>query len=231
MRLFFCVILTGIVGCSGYSVTGGPGRSVAPSLQSETPYPEQLKQLHLFYLSPVVLSPDVRDGAEDVRYFNKLFRDSFASDCGLPLVSSDAKEAQDGEFAAGLKEATTLAAASFEPSRELARARALGADAMILINLLQFTKRKGSRLAADQSAVVYFVMKVYRSADGKELWRGSYFYKDQAWSENLFKMCSRFSSRPRLGWLEAEEVLKQGALSACRDLLERRATVDARSGE
>jgi len=197
----------GVWGCSGYSITGGPGKLAPSSLQSSTFNPEELKSLRLFYLSPVVVAPNIASHIQGEVDFTNLVREVLTGDCGLQLLVLDSKLSTSG-FGGG---------SAVRREGELQTARRLGADALFAVDVLQFTTRRGSKLAADRAAAVHMIMKLMRVVDGRELWRGSYFYKDQAWSENLFKMAAPLSKSRRLGWLAADEIFKEGVFAACRD--------------
>jgi len=96
-----------------------------------------------------------------------------------------------------------------------------GADAVLAADIHRYTERVGSRVSADVPAGVDFSMALVRIGDGKELWRASYFFQDQALSENLFRLGKPKETRPGK-WHTASELLSAGFQKAVAELAARR---------
>ena len=111
----------------------------------------------------------------------------------------------------------------------LKKAKAAGADAILVTRLQTYREREGSAVGAEQGAKVAFNMSVFRVGDGEELWRATYYYEDVALAENVFRLAERDERFEGNGWLSANRILLRGFEEAMQDLTRQRAA--AFSGE
>ena len=95
------------------------------------------------------------------------------------------------------------------------------ADGVLQAKLENFIERSGSAVGGEP-ATVSFSMSVLRVEDGKELWSATYFFKDEALSQNLLKVGDRLSKSNGAGWKSARAVLAEGFDGAMEDLSKRR---------
>ena len=80
----------------------------------------------------------------------------------------------------------------------------------------------GSALGSSSGATVNFQMSLYRTADAKQVWEASYYFRDQALSENLLKIGDRFEKGQGAGWRTALRVISDGFRAALRDFSAKR---------
>jgi hypothetical protein len=199
------ILLFAIGACSGYSITGGPGRTVAPSLQSTTLSQDEISTVKQVYLMPSQLQSGVGQAAGLQLRFDAHIRSAWEGECGFTAVVAPENKAQPA------------LAASADLQAALAEARRRNADAVLETTVQEYTERICSAVGGEQPAAVAFRMRVYRALSGREIWNASYVFRDQAWSENVFRMLRPFEGGRKLGWLSAQDILQEGARRACLD--------------
>lgn len=202
------------VGCSGYSVTGGPGKTIRPRFESSVFNAEGLREINSLSVSPLVVEQGAAEaisGSEDAMY-DKLVNaiKTEMSIEAIPVRDTKKIIAESGMY---------------PHAKWLTESARMGLDGMLVLRLHNYNLRKGSAVGADEGASVGFLMSVYRVADGKELWRGNYYFQDKALSENIF----RLSRSGEKGWVSAETLFEQGLQLAIRDFALKR--VEAFSGK
>ncbi len=194
-------------GCTGYSITGGPGQAAPPSLQSSAADYKDLASLNVILLSPIVFEKQaISSTTAKNEMFNKQLLEAISSGTDLEVVPP----ARGSDADRGIQSGSPDIAAW------LAAANRLGADGVLITRLRTYQDRQGSAAAAEQGARVAFTMTIYQSGDGRPIWQASYHFEDTALSDNLFKLRNRLEGGT--GWLSADRVLRSGFDAAARDL-------------
>lgn len=198
-----CTVVS--LGCRGYSITGGPGRTSPPSLQTGAADAAALVSINSLYIPKVLVEDRVRLLTDPKVDFDHELAEALHQELDLKLL-----QYEEG------------APSSSSKSDLIAYAGRRGADGILLTRIHNFIERDGTRLASDQPASVDFSMSVHRVSDGAKIWDSSFHFKDQALSENLFKIDKRFSGDREGGWKSARELLIAGYRSALSDFARRR---------
>jgi hypothetical protein len=215
-KVFFFGCLSALVGCSGYSITGGPGKTVAPSLMSTKVSNSDLLGVNVLAVLPLQY--------ED--------RATALSDRGPMLYANLVSESQAelllhvvpaNDVLKALNADRGVTAGAVPMSKLSDSVRRLGADSALLTRVHRYTERVGSGVSADVPAGVDFSMSLVRVADNHELWRANYYFQDQALSENLFRIGQTLKESGQGGrWHTAAELLQAGFQKALSELAERR---------
>lgn len=206
MRLVLVLVqILVLVGCSGYSITGGPGEVVAPNLKTSNYNAADLLRVNSLLVLPVAFDSEVGSLTEGeistleeslVNAVNDLLR----METHTGEVVKKALERESQSFSNQLR--------GYEPL-----GRSLGADTVLETRIHRIIKRVGSRVGVSQPALVDFSMSLVRSSDDQVIWQGNYFYRDQALSDNLFLIGERLrdaKENQRFGWLSADEIFARG---------------------
>lgn len=199
-----------IAGCAGYSSTGGPGSNIAPNLHSKVQSDAALLRVNSLLVLPVQVEPSARESnLEATSLYDNVSR-AFLEESNLELVG-DRKEilASRGSRPISSKQAAELA-------------RSHGADAVLVTRLHDFVERSGSKVGVTQPARVSFSMEMLSAATGLPLWEASYHFKDQALSDNLFRIEDRLQKGEAPHWRAAADLLSDGLRLASRDFSRRR---------
>lgn len=215
-KLFFLIPLL-TAGCAGYSITGGPGKTVAPSLQTRVSDPKALVAVNSVVLAPISFDPDILDGKGEIETeLNRQLQEIVTGEVNLEVVLPKEKRLQPVPPQMGAEpDLPTL----------LRSARASGADALWITRINTYRQRAGSAVGANEPARVAFTMDVYTTAEGRPVWHGSYYYEDQALSDNLFRIGKTLDKTHRQsGWLSADRLVRDGFREAARDFAAKRVT-------
>lgn len=200
LRLCLCSII--LVSCAGYSATGGPGKLSNPSLISSKQSARDLISINSVAVMPI--TPAL--GSE-----------------GLSIEAIGANEtlvtAMMDELDVRVFFDKNVASPNAANSADKARiaGKKLGADAILITKLSDYSERSGSKLGSDSPARVAFEMSMYRVSDDKQIWQASYSFKDGALSENLFSIDKKTESGKSLGFRSARDLLMEGFKTASRD--------------
>lgn len=92
------------------------------------------------------------------------------------------------------------------------------ADAVLTTMITHYEERVGSRVGVETAARVGFSMKLLSTANRGEIWRASFHFRDQALSENIFRIRERIGKKGQKGWVTAREILRRGFRSARDDI-------------
>lgn len=204
-------LMTGIIGCQGFSATGGPGKIVNPSLVASTEQPRDLLTVN----SVLILPPEVeQQGNLDIEQRKALYtqlHQTFSEESGVQVVDAARVEAQAEIFERPLAKQAAL---------DLARAQ--GADSVLVTRLHNLVARKGSSVGANQGTQIDLSYSMVRVSDGKTVWEANYFFEDQALSENILRLNQRLKEGSGLSWNSTEDVVRKALQSASRDFASRR---------
>ena len=204
--LLTLIVFVLFAGCSGYSVTGGPGKTVRPVLDSRVANIDELLAINSIMVAPLVIEPAVAsaiNGSEDGMY-NKIVEEA-KNELGVAVYSTR-------------NDKKIIAEAGMYPhSKYVLEAVRMGADGILVTRLHNYSKRRGSAIGADEVASVGFLMTLYRINGDVEVWRSSYFFQDKSLSENLFRI-----GQTKKGWVTSDKLFNDGVESAIKDLASRR---------
>lgn len=214
MGWFFLLISCSLhmQGCSGYSVTGGPGKTVTPSLMLTSLKPSELVHVNSLLIYPLVAEGNLR--SIDKRELKLWHEDLFGlarSALGIELTAMDK-----------ILNAAGSAEKTFQLEQAISTARKLGADSILITTLNGLVERIGSGVGASQPASVSFNMSLYAVQDSSLVWSINFIQRDQALSENLFKIEQQWQKGGPPRWSSARELLNTGFKQACQDLASRR---------
>lgn len=107
----------------------------------------------------------------------------------------------------------------------LAKAKKLGTDAVMFVQVLNFTERRGGSVGATEGAQVNLLFKLISTEDRAEIWGSSFYYHDQAVTDNLFRLSERMREvrlQERNGWYTAVDLVERGAQEAFRSFRQTR---------
>lgn len=198
IRKFIYLIIVAIAaGCSGYSVTGGPKPVASSPLRTEVIDGDALFNTHSVLALPVINGLALRLGENDLAQLTAELREALKSELTISVIEA---KSELGYAVVGDSGAVKHGVES---------ARKLGADAVLITVVERYTQREGSRAGADEAALVDLRMTLVSISSSQPIWRASYYYRDQALSENLFKIQQRaIRSRVSGGWLSAQEIAR-----------------------
>lgn len=97
-----------------------------------------------------------------------------------------------------------------------------GTDAVLVTTVNQFIERVGSNIGVTQPATMDFSMSMLRVSDGKEVWKASYHFSDEAISDDLVAAGGKMQTKGGPGWGTADRALRSGFRLACRDFNDKR---------
>lgn len=203
-RIFLaCGLLCYFAACTGYSITGGPGRAVPEAAQVQSETPRALLAVHSVYVAPVTLANNLRDDAALVEILTG-------------LVEKHAKNHLNFETLQPKKTPIMFQGTNQEARAVHARATAkkIGADTILITSVQQYTERVGTAAAAEQGARVAFTFNLQRVTTGESIWKASYVFKDQALTDNILRLGERVrevKQDGRSGWWTARELFSRGA--------------------
>jgi hypothetical protein len=189
-----------MVGCQGYSVTGGPGRVVPASAQVEKEVSQAIVSVHSVYVAPVTFEQGVDADMALAEILTGAVRREAKQSLDIEVFDPEvAQQAFNG----------TNVQASMQEAREFGRS--LGAEAILLTKVQRYVKRIGTAAAAEQGAHVAFTMELRSVTSNEIVWKGSYSFKDQALSQNFLRLGERVREEGRRGWWTAEQLFEKGA--------------------
>ena len=209
--LLTLIVFVLFAGCSGYSVTGGPGKTVRPVLDSRVANVDELLAINSIMVAPLVVEPEVAsaiNGSENGMY-NKIVEEA-RNELGVAVFPTR----NDKKIVAE--------AGTYPHSKYVLEAIRAGVDGILVTRLHNYSKRRGSAIGADEVASVGFLMTLYRINGDVEVWRSSYFFQDKSLSENLFRIGQAENNWAKNGWVTSDKLFNDGVESAIKDLASRR---------
>lgn len=209
LKIILILFLASGLGCQGYSVTGGPGKTLAPSLASQDTVARELVLINSILILPPSI-PESMPSESNQTLFVELERVARQT---LNLQILTTKKQLEGS----VKTQTNL-----DEGEALKLAKQKGVDAVLVTTIYDFIEREGSKIGASQGASIYFSMSMLRASDAKAVWSASYHMKDQAASENLFSYGKRVKEGQPLGWRTGQQLWSAGVESAMQDFSEKR---------
>lgn len=210
LMLLLCLVL--FAGCSGYSVTGGPGKTVRAPIENDVSDINGLREVNSLLVAPLVLEQDVAQnvvGSEEGLYDTVV--SALRTEVGIDVypVKGDKK---------------IIAESGMYPhSRWLTEAAQVGADGILVMRIHTYNRRRGSAMGADESASVGFLMSIYTTGGDTEVWRASYHVQDQAVAENLFRF-----GKTSAGLNSAEKLYEKGVNNTIQDFAAKRISAFSR---
>ena len=205
--IFSVMAVISLVACQGYSSTGGPGVNFAPSLKSGSHDINKLRKVNSLLVLPVEMDRTVASNIPSNLDIDSMLNKALNDEIQIKIEHYSLNKPSS----------------AVKPQMEdyLARARAQKIDAVLHTRINSFSVRRGSALGSTDPAKVDLVMQILKSEKGEVLWNSSYHYKDQALSDNLFKIKDKLAERSAK-FRSADELIDEGFRSALRDFSEKR---------
>ena len=170
--------------------------------------PSSLLSVNSLLITPPVFDGDAKTQQGSEAVFYEALSNAFSSDVDMEIKSGN-------DVAAGFHVANTADCAQLT--------RTLGAqfktDAVLCTSIHRYSERIGSSFGAEKQASLSFSIKMLKVADLSPVWEGDFVFKDQALSENIFRMKERESSP---GWQSAKQALFRGFREASQDFARKR---------
>ena len=214
--IVFLLVLTSLVACSRSRVDKGSQSSLAsrllnPGLSTWASEPRQLLTINRVMIAPLSAGRQVAADPSTLSKWEQSLHSGASQELGAGLLMLNQNQNSDNRDGS-----------SRPRDHAIRSARKLGSDAVLLAEVTRYSDRLGSELGASEPALVGFDMEIVRVSDGQGVWRGSYSYKDQAVSENLFKIREDVSLGEAPHWSSADELLAKGFRAALKDFADRR---------
>ncbi len=227
------VALLIVLGCQGYSVTGGPGRTVNPKLMSTVSEGAALLRVNSILVTPIVFSPQARIAQHLDQQYEDALEEALAQNVGVKIeraaklaksdLASDQRYKGEGQM---VKAVGTTAVMTQQQAMALARSH--GLDSVIIATVNDFKERSGSAAGSSDPARVDLSMQLFSVGNGSLIWAASYHFKDEAITDNLFRLSDHVSGSQTgnsgIGWRSAHEVLRAALAMASSDLGQKRAS-------
>ena len=206
-------------GCfSSQGVRDSATSSRTPSSQLASPLsvvvadPAALASVNALLVSAPSVAGEARSAKLDSKSFQDLVEDAANRELDLAVYGSEwldlnhIVDTSPGAISAGNRAALQKA----------------GINGVLNTELTHYSDRIGSALGGEPAAVG-FRMTITRLTDSKELWQGTYYLRQEALTDNLFKICQKFGSEGTgAGWTSGSELLQRGASMALKDFGQRR---------
>ena len=193
--LFIALVLS--VACSEYSITGGPGKINPKKFDSEIEDLASFTALNSLALMPVVVTPEIALQLGEGKGF--LYEE----------LEKQLRAESTFEVNGCTRECVMASEMGSFPRSEWLRS-VRNADAMLVLRVHSYQDRRGSAVGADRGAKLGFSAELINKA-GQEVWRGSYYYQDEALSENLLRIS-------KTGWHDVQKLYQDGIKAVAEDL-------------
>lgn len=198
IKIIFLLLIMTFAGCPGYSSTGGPGKNVTPELISKSSNAETLVSINSLLVAPVETDPEEAERIPSAINLDEILSDVLNQELQLKIVHATPSK--------GVKTAPSF----------LADARRMNLDGVLFTKVNSFSSRQGSAIGSTSPASVGITMRMVRVSDGLIVWQSNYHFKDQALSDNLFRIEQRLAGdRPK--FRSAEELIWTGYRQAIKD--------------
>lgn len=188
--------------------SGQIGRSAENRrLQSHSTHPKDLLGINSLVILPVEYNARTRDLGSD----------------GIG-IDSQLETAAQRELDLKVFNKTTFGKVlppSLPRNEAVAWAKRVGADAILVTRLQNFIERSGSALGGEPGTV-HFEMTLMRVSDLQDVWTADYHFRDEALSDNIFRLGEKFDRNSGPGWKKAHDVLEEGFSTALKDLANKR---------
>ncbi len=212
-RIFVFIVLVLCVACSDYSITGGPGRTNPKKFNSEVGELNSFAALNTVTLMPVVVTREI---ALKLGEGKSLFYDE---------LEKQLRAESSFDIRGCVNECVyTSDMGSFPQSAWLRSLRASGSDAMLVLRVHSYEDRRGSAIGSESGAKLGFSAELINRS-GQEIWRGSYYYQDEALSDNLL----RISKSGGQGWHSVQKLYQDGIEMVAKDLAAKKMTAVSRN--
>lgn len=200
------------LGCVGFSITGGPGKIVEPHLKSLPVDGERLVVINSVLILPV-MTHDRSHKLQDRFWYLENLQEAFGGEAGLEVVGSRRS----------LDNFVWPANSSLVDNAELAQlGRKHSADAVLITHVDTYRNRDGSQVGVETPAKVSFRMELLNVQSASPVWTASYYYADQALSDNIFRVDDRFAKGRNAGWRTADDLMRGGIIEAATALAKAR---------
>lgn len=191
--------------CSGYTITGGPASDAKniPNLVAIS-NDKRLVSINSLLILPVDYASGVEQQVPSSVNTNAMLSGALQDELQIKLV-----HAVKSDF-------------TIRPLNEyVADARNMHLDGILYTKINNFNVRQGSRLGSEDPARVDLTMQIISAGDNKLVWQSNYHFKDQAISDNLFKLDERLREN-KAQFLSADEILARAFKSSIMDFSQKR---------
>lgn len=211
------------------------GTFQGPGVRSEVHDRRGLRAVQSIYMAPILIEERARAALPNQAAMTEELRERLTAELDIELLDSSSVLAESGQrrrenssLTAAQASAESLGigptSARASESDLYVHARASGAESLLVTSLKEFHPRSGSALGAQEAAAVTLGMQLH-ALDGTLLWSAGYVFRDQAVSDNLFRLGDRlFQSNEgvpgarALGFKSERELLSAGLRGAARAL-------------
>lgn len=212
-------IVAQVAGCthSNGSRTDSTGTKrasqVVSPLSVSVERPERLTSINLLAIARPVFVRSVADRTLSEESLEGVIGRIADEVLSLKVVTSEGLLSKGG---------SAQAKGAVDSSVALTALRARGADAVLVTEVMDYQDRAGSSIGGEP-ATVAFVMTIKSTSDGEPVWRGHYFYRQEAFSDNLLKIGDRLGGGGTgAGWVSGRLLFERGVDMAMRDFGSRR---------
>ena len=158
LKRVFILTLGVLASCTGYSITGGPGKTVTPSLLSNVSGRSDLLGVNSLLVLPIDFGEKLRGISGDSTKFYKELHSAVDNELSLEFISGD-------EVLSKMRDLKSR----IQRSEALNLGKYFKTDAVLVTELHEYAERMGSGVGANSGAGVDFSMTMYRTNDGKEI--------------------------------------------------------------
>lgn len=199
-----CVISAYFSGCQGYTVTGGPGSNDSPNLISNAENKKQLIAINSLLVAPISVDSSVAGNVPQSLDVNSMLSKALEQEVQLKVVHAYPTNKTNKSTA-----------------QYIIDAKKMNLDGVLLTTLVNFNVREGSEVGSTMPARVDLAMQIVDAGSKQTVWQSTYHFKDEAISDNLFKIKERLQdNKPK--FRSADEILDEGLRSALKDFSQKR---------
>lgn len=191
------------VGCAGFTATGGPASNSSSNVVSKSDN-KKLIAINSLLVAPVEMDSTIAANVPSGVDINAMLSKALEEEVQIKVIHASVP--------AGQKKL---------PSQYLAEAKKQNLDGVLLTRLNNFDVRVGSEVGSTNPARVDFAMQILNSESQQVAWQSTYHFKDQALTDNLFKIKERLAeNKPK--FRSAEELLASGYRNSLKDFAQKR---------
>jgi hypothetical protein len=117
---------------------------------------------------------------------------------------------------------TTWSQNAVPDNSTLQRAVTAGVDSVLAVRVSHYRDREGSSIAASEGAQVGLDLRVLRSSDARVVWQATYYFEDQALTDNLLRLGKAQREKESSRWITAAELSDRGAKVALKEFAAQR---------
>lgn len=209
MKIFLYLTIFLIVACNSYTNPKVPAKLADAELKNSSLGDAEPSLIDLNTILVLPLDFDRSIIREEIKEFGlyKLVADSFKSELGINLVWGEKIQTLRKEISAS---------SQINHAQAVKIGKRLSVDAVLHTYVTTYEPRVGSKIGVSEPASAGFQVTLLRVSDGREIWNSTFFQKDKALSEDLFRLGQVLKNGA--GWRTSDEILKEGFVLASQDL-------------